>query len=352
MLSQSFLFKLSTLNIIVIASTILLSGLAIYNTACVLMVSVGDLNNAEQKQFNALLFDYLLVFVSLTIIIGSILHYFLTKKLISPVQKLIKSTKQMQKGEYPEPIHTNAQGEISVLTEHFNSLIEQLKLNDTERHQLVSNLSHELRTPLTNLNGYLKALRDGLIEGDAELYEALLNESKRIMEMTEQIESLKEWGELSSHPYTSFEKKNIADLIKQCVHMFQFQLERKNIPLNLEVENCTLSLNTEGIQQVMTNLIDNALNYYEGTAPIDIKGSIQDNFYYITIKNPGLLIPGEEQVRIFERLYRLETSRNRETGGSGLGLAIAKEIVEHHQGEISVSSEEGINTFYITLPIQ
>src|SRR5699024_4576461 len=114
-----------------------------------------------------------------------LLQYYVTKKLVNPVQKLIESTKQMREGEYPDPVSVSARGEIGELAGHFNGLVAQLKSNDEDRNKLVSDLSHELRTPLTNLNGYLKALRDGDIQGDEELYDALLNESKRLTEMTE-----------------------------------------------------------------------------------------------------------------------------------------------------------------------
>jgi two-component system, OmpR family, sensor histidine kinase BaeS len=171
--------NIRSLNIIVITSAIVLSGLAIYNTACVLVGSMGNLNDIQQAQFNSVLFNYLLIFVSGTIITASLLHYYLTRKLVKPVQKLIESTKQMEKGEYPAPVPVTARGEIGELTEHFNGLVDQLKANDADRSKMISDLSHEVRTPLTNLNGYLKALRDGVVEGDTELYQSLLNESKR-----------------------------------------------------------------------------------------------------------------------------------------------------------------------------
>ncbi|SFK88783.1 sensor histidine kinase [Salinicoccus halodurans] len=340
------------MNIIVITSAIVLSGLAIYNTACVLVGSMGNLNDIQQAQFNSVLFNYLLIFVSGTIITASLLHYYLTRKLVNPVQKLIESTKQMEKGEYPAPVPVTARGEIGELTEHFNGLVDQLKANDADRSKMISDLSHEVRTPLTNLNGYLKALRDGVVEGDTELYQSLLNESKRITEMIEQMELLKEWGEISSHHYTEYETRNIAALIEQCAGMFQLQLGRKNISLITDAEDCTFRLNAEGVQQVMTNLIDNALNHYEDSAPIQIKGSAQGGLYHVSVSAPGPAIPDKEKERIFERLYRLDTSRSRETGGHGLGLAIVKEIIDKHNGQIRVSSEDGINTFCFTLPIR
>lgn len=347
---QNFLWRLSALNVIVIASAILLSGLSIYNTACVLVDSMGNLNAVQQAQFNSVLFNYLLIFAAVTIITGSILHYYLTKKLTNPVQQLIESTKQMRKGEYPEPVTNTANGEVGELAEHFNGLVDQLKANDADRNKLVSDLSHELRTPLTNLNGYLKALRDGDIKGDAELYHSLLNESKRITEMIEQVELLKEWGEISSYHYSEYENEDIAELIDQCIGMFRLQLDSKNIPITVEAEKQPIRINPEGIQQVLTNLIDNAVNHHQGNGSLSIEGTVQGDIYKVSVSSPGPAIPDVEKEHIFERFYRIDSSRNRQTGGSGLGLAIAKEIIDAHDGEIGVISKDDINTFWFTLP--
>lgn len=313
---------------------------------------MGNMNSIEQAQFNSLLFNYLLIFVVLTIIAGSLLHYYMTKKLVNPVQNLIKSTKKIKRGEYHEPVSTSAHGEIRELTVHFNGMIEQLKRNDADRSKMISDLSHELRTPLTNLNGYLKALRDGNIKGDSELYHSLLKESKRITEMIEQMELLKEWGEISSQEYIEYEERNIAELIRQSVDMFWVHLEREKMQIAVDTDDCEFRMHSDGVQQVMTNLIDNAVNYHQGDESIQIKGRFQNELYHVSVKSYGPAIPDAQQARIFERLYRMDTSRNRETGGHGLGLAIAKEIIDRHNGEIDVISEDGINTFWFTLPVQ
>jgi len=119
-----------------------------------------------------------------------------------------------------------------------------------------------------------------------------------------------------------------------------------------DMEDYKFKMNADGVQQVVTNLIDNAVNHHHGTAPIEVKGRIQDDFYHVSVSGPGPLIPADERERIFERLYRLDTSRYRGTGGSGLGLAIVKEIINKHEGETGVSSEDGINTFWFTLPVK
>src|SRR5690625_3213624 len=197
-----------------------------------------------------------MIFAAVAIIAASLLQYSMTKNLIQPVQQLIESTKQMKDGEYPMPVESDDHGEIGELTEHFNGLVNQLKANDADRNKLVSNLSHELRTPLTNLNGYLKALRDGHIEGDRELYNSMLDESKRITVLIEHVELFQEWRDISYNHYTVYNNINISNLVDQCIGMFKLQLEKNNIQLESSAEDCTFRMNAEGILQVLTNLID------------------------------------------------------------------------------------------------
>ncbi|WP_245183536.1 sensor histidine kinase [Lentibacillus salicampi] len=339
------------MNIIVVASAIILSGLAIYNTACFLVDTMGHLNDQQQSQYNATLFNYLLIFAVVTIVSGSLLHFYLTKKITKPIRSLIESAKQLKRGEYPKPVKNTAQGEVGELTDHFNGLISQLKTNDDSRQKLVSDISHELRTPLTNLNGYLQALENGDVKGNVELYHALHNESKRLTDIIEQIEWLKEWGDVSSRPYTDHDKADMSELIEQCTAMFQWVLEQKSLDINVTTDSYILSVHAEGIQQVITNLLENAIHYYQGEGHIGIKGNLGDDFYRVSISGPGERIPKEIQHRIFERFYRLDTSRNRETGGGGLGLAIAKEIIEQHNGKIGLHTEGNQNTFWFELPI-
>src|SRR5699024_11504613 len=102
---------------------------------------------------------------------SNVIHYNETKKLINTMKKLINSTIQMKKGDYPTPISSSSTDEIEQLTTHFNDLVQQLKTNQENRKKLVSDISHELRTPLSNLNGYMSALKNGVITGDKKLYE-------------------------------------------------------------------------------------------------------------------------------------------------------------------------------------
>lgn len=308
-------------------------------------------NDQKQANFEATLFQYLWVFSISTIVIGSLIHFYLTKKLMRPLRDLIESTKRMKEGHYPTPITMNSKDEIGELTNHFNELVQQLKDNEQHRQKLVSDLSHEFRTPLSNVNGYLLALKNGVVVADTDLYQSLYEESKRLIQLVEQMEQLKEWDYVSKQTFSEKKPVDIKDLINQSVDMFRWTIKKNGIEVQVEVESSMLKVDHGAISQVLNNLIDNAIQYYEGTDPITIKGEKRLSEYCIFIKGPGRPIPYGEQKRIFERFYRVDQSRSRELGGSGLGLAISKEIIEHHKGKIGVESEEDIHVFWFTLPV-
>ncbi|WP_106497982.1 sensor histidine kinase [Lentibacillus sp. Marseille-P4043] len=348
---KQILWRLTFTNIIIIASFIALSSWAIYNTACFLADGMGTMDSQKQGQFDATLFQYLWVFSISAIVIGSLIHFYFTKKLIHPIRELIESTKQMKQGQYPNPLVVNSDDETGQLINHFNDLVEQLKNNQQYRQKLVSDLSHELRTPLSNLNGYLNALKSGVISGDKQLYQSLHEELKRLISLVEQFEQLKEWDYLSKQTFSQKEPLDMVMLVEQTVEMFHWSLRSAGIEVKVQTKSGVVNVYDGGIPQVISNLIDNAIRYYQGIEPIIVTGENLSTEYKVSVSGPGQIIPLSEQSRIFERFYRVDPSRARDTGGTGLGLAISKEIVDHHNGQIGIRSNGTYHTFWFTLPL-
>jgi two-component system, OmpR family, sensor histidine kinase BaeS len=311
------------------------------------LISMSD---QKQAQFEATLFQYLWIFSIMTIVIGSLTHFYLTRKLIQPLRELIASTKKMKRGEFPNPIIITPDGEIGELITHFNDLVKQLETNEQYRQKLVSDLSHEFRTPLANLNGYLRALQSGVIEGDVRLYQSLQAEAKRLIQLVEQMEQLKEWDWVSKQSFLQKSPVSIKKLVDQSVEMYRLTLKQMNMKVHVDIEPILVTVNSGAITQVISNLLDNAIRYYDGTGPIWIEGRIGPAEYWLGITGPGKPISVLDRERIFERFYRTDQSRSRELGGSGLGLAISKEILERHHGKIGVRSKENVHTFWFTLP--
>lgn len=347
---KGFLWRLTILNFIVVALAMLITGWAIYETACSLVNGIGSPSATRDVQFNATLFQYFLIFTGLGLLISSIIHFYLTKRLIHPIRELIEATKSMKRGTYPPPITLRGNDEISELITHYNELIEQLKQNELYRKKMTDDLSHELRTPIANIKGYLYALQAGDIEGNIGLFGALYDQAEQLAKLIEQFEHLNEWNHRDAQQYFHKEWTAINIMLIHCVEMFKWKCQQAGIKIEMNVEAAEIFMYTEGMQQVLNNLFDNAIRYYEGTGAIEVKGEIVPDYYRISISNPGMSIQTIDQDKIFDRFYRIESSRSRQTGGSGLGLAIAKEMIEIHGGQISVQSENGVNTFIVDLP--
>lgn len=332
-------------------TVIAISGWTIYNTACFLAAEVGNLDTSRQQLFNNTLLNYLWIFMMMAAVIGSIIHFYLIRRFIKPIRSLIESTKELKRGHYPAPVKVYKNDEIGQLARQYNGLIEQLKTNEEQRKRLVTDVSHEIRTPLSNLNGYLLALKDGAIDGEQDLFASLYDESNRLAQMVEQLDQLKEWDYQSAQSMVEKETQDIKSLLSQSVAMVERTLEQESIPLELDVASFEIHLDIPGIQQVVGNLLENAIRYYEGEGPIVLTGEERLNDYLISVSGPSTPIPESKKEKVFKRFYRLDCSRSRMTGGTGLGLAISKEIIErHHQGSIGVQTTETNNIFWVLLP--
>ena len=328
-----------------------MSGFTIYHAACALVSGMGT-DAQRQNQFNASLFQFLWMFSAATIVVGSLLHFYFTKKVMGPLKQLIESTKVMKDGRYPDTIHSDSAGEIGELIGHFNELVQQLKLKEQSRQKIVSDLSHEFRTPLSNLNGYMNALSNGVIEGDPALFKSLHGEAQRLTSMVEQLEQLKEWDSAAAETLVETKQEDMGQLIHQTAGMFHWRLQEKGIPVQIEAAVGTVGVYNGGIQQVLGNLIDNAIRYYEGTSHVRITGEIAGADYRVSISNEGQAISESEAEKLFDRFYRTDPSRTRETGGSGLGLAISKEIIELHKGTIGLDLADGRYVFWFMVPLE
>ncbi|GEN44549.1 sensor histidine kinase [Alkalibacillus haloalkaliphilus] len=349
---KGLLFRLTLLNMLIISVAIILSSFAIYQTACFLVESISGVDSSTQSRFEALLFEYLVIFTIVAILIAGILHFYLTRNLIRPIRQLIQSTKELKSGQNPSLVQYDSNNEVGELIEHYNGLIDQLKQQDEVRNKMIADLSHELRTPVSNLNGYLYAMKSGVIEASEETLQALHLESQRLKQLIEQVDQLKELDYISAQQFINHTVQDVSDVIKQSVSVFEWSFSQASIPVQVDVEACMAKFNQEGIQQVINNLLDNALRYHEGDQPVLVRGYKNDGNYYASVTTSGKPIPTDEQDKIFERFYRVDHSRSRESGGSGLGLSIAKEIIEKHDGTIGVKSYNHSNEFWFVIPIR
>ncbi len=239
---------------------------------------------------------------------------------------------------------------------HIRHTLEQRKseaaVAEQRKNDLVVYLAHDLKTPLTSVIGYLTLLRD---EGQIseELREKYLSIS---LEKAERLEDLiNEFFEITRFSLSSitleYSNVNLTRLLEQLTYEFQPMLSEKNLTCSLEMErDMTLRCDVDQMQRVLDNLLRNAVNYSFEGGTIRIGAAQEGDSMKIWFSNRGNTIPKEKLERIFEQFYRLDSARSSRSGGAGLGLAIAKEIVELHQGTITVRSEDERIKFEVTLP--
>ena len=227
----------------------------------------------------------------------------------------------------------------------FQDMTNEHKL-DNMRKEFVANVSHELKTPITTIKSYAETLMDN--EVDKEIEKKFLNvidgECDRMARLVSDL------LQLSNLDYkkTIWQKQRvfIPELVDEILLKLEFAYKEKNQKVNLEIRDTIpkVVIDKDGIEQVILNIISNAIKYTEDNGEISIDLNILDENIIIRIRDNGVGIPEEDQKRIFERFYRVEKGRSRDMGGTGLGLSIAKQIVEAHEGKIDLTSVLGEGT--------
>jgi signal transduction histidine kinase len=238
------------------------------------------------------------------------------------------------------------------LAQAFNSMAAELEYAEQLRRNMVADVAHELRTPLSNIQGYLEAIRDGMVEPDAGVIRSLNEETSLLSRLVNELQelSLAEAGELK----LVYQAEDITNLVRQAVTPWQPQLTAGEISLSLDVpDNLPLvNIDWQRVNQVLHNILENAVAHTPKGGAINVAASQKGKSVEVSISDTGEGIPAEDLPHIFERFYRVDKSRARATGGSGLGLTIAKRLIEAHGGTITVQSKQGEGSrFSFTLPV-
>ena len=233
----------------------------------------------------------------------------------------------------------------------FNSSQILISLKDiTEREQIeiikkdfFANASHELKSPLTSIIGYEQMILNGIIDDKEEIKEASLKILKEANRMNQIIIDMLELSNLEFSKTYALKEENITNLLNDVIKSYQTKINNKNIKLNLNIDNVILNCNKEQLETLFSNLLDNAIKYNIDNGTIDISLTKE----YFKIKDSGIGIPKEEQNRVFERFYRVDKAKSKETGGTGLGLAIVKHICEKFGYSVTLESEVDNGTTFI-----
>ena len=284
--------------------------------------------------------------------IAVVLAFFLSRLTLTPVKALTSAAKQLGRGDFSQRVQIKNRGEMGELARTFNSMAGDLERADKLRQNMVADVAHELRTPLSNIQGYLEALRDGVVKPDKETIRSLYEEASLLSRLVDDLQelSLAEAGELK----LVRQAEDIGELIRQAVTAVEAQKRAKEVSLAVELPDRLplVNIDSRRIGEVLRNLLENAVAHTGKGDTVIVAARQLDRLVEISVADTGEGIPAKELPNIFERFYRVDKSRARATGGSGLGLTIARRLVEAHGGSIEVQSEPGKGSrFAFTVPV-
>lgn len=320
-----------------------------------IIIGYFGIYNFSEKDvvFKKALFKSFSISMGLAIIIAVIISIVISKQLTKPLSIINKKSLEIRKGNFKEreDIKTSTL-EIKELSDSINYLAESLDKQDALRKRLTSDMAHEIRTPLTILQNSMEAMMDGVISMDKDKIESCYEEVIRINKLVDNLKNIASLEESSLNlNKTNFD---IKEELERICRDFQPYFRKKNINfINKIKENRWVLLDKDKFRQIINNLLSNAFRYSNENGEVQLLEEINDNNIIIKVADKGIGISEEELPLIFERFYRSDKSRDRETGGAGIGLTITKALVEAHGGKIEAESRlnEG-SCFTVILPIE
>ena len=226
---------------------------------------------------------------------------------------------------------------------------------EKSKDELITNVSHDLRTPLTSIIGYLRLIEDKQYHSEEEIIKYAHIAYEKSKQMKNLVEDLFEFTKVQQHGApVNIMTVDLSQLLEQVSASFELEGQKRGIEVTsmTEPEPLKLSADPEKLGRVFSNLVSNALKYGNGASYIKIEAHQHGDQVQIQVKNDGTKIPADSLSHLFERFYRVESSRSKATGGTGLGLAIVKSIVDLHYGKVSVTSDDNETVFTVTLPVE
>ena len=320
-------------------------------------------NKDTVRSLNDQLFRIIIEALVIGLVISVLLSLLLAKTLITPIQYLTRAAEKMAAGDFSAKPDNPAHDEIGTLTRTFNNMagqledsIESLKRSEQTRREFVANVSHELRTPITSIRSYAETMQESGDALDEETRQHFLsvinNESDRMTKIVQDLLTLSRFdaGSYAFDFQTFSFEKSVKDVYS--AQLLEAQHRHHEFSLEFISPMDDIQGDKDRIEQVLINMVSNALKYTRNGGRIRMTAGQEAGEVWCCVRDNGIGIPREDLQHIFERFYRVDKARSRESGGTGLGLSIAYEIVERHGGHFTVDSHKGKGTtMTVYLPV-
>lgn len=301
--------------------------------------------------------DYLsITYITLVVLIflSLIILLFFTEVFYIPLRKIIYATDQYAAGNMHYEFSLDSSDELGYLAATLNYMASEIARSEDIQKKFVANVSHDFRSPLTSMRGYLEAMLDGTVppEMHEKYLNVVMNETDRLAKLTNSLLTLNNLN--TSGMILELSDFDINNVIRNTVATFEGTCEQKKISISLILtgEEMLVHADMTRIQQVLYNLLDNAIKFSHNQSTITIETREKNNKLFVSVKDTGIGIPKDSLKMIFDRFYKTDLSRGKDKKGTGLGLSITKEIIHSHGENINVISTEGVGSeFIFTLPL-
>ena len=320
-------------------------------------------NRETIRSLNEALLRIIAEALAVGLVISVFLSLLLAKTMIAPIQELTHAAEKVASGDFTDKVANDSKDEIGVLTRTFNNMagqlentLDDLKRSEQMRREFVANVSHELRTPITGVKSYAETLAhdpDIPAETRERFLNVILNESDR---MTKIVQDLLTLSRFDAGSFTfSFDEFSFETSVRDVYNAVRMEALAHRHEFTLECESGIPRIRGDKarVEQVLMNMVSNAIKYTKDGGRIAMKAGVRGGEVWCSVKDNGIGIPKEDVQKVFDRFYRVDKARSRESGGTGLGLSIAQEIVVRHGGRIDLKSRLGHgSTITVWLPVE
>ena len=311
----------------------------------VIHTSLDVLRAEKEETLNIMYITLAALLVIALLMVGYIIY--------SPLKKITRATSEYAAGNLTYQVEVETEDEFGRLADSMNLMAKELNEMEEYERKFVANISHDFRSPLTSIKGYVEAMMDGTIpvEFQEKYFNIVLFEADRLKKLTEELLTLNSFG--SKRGMLEITTFDINAVIKNTAASFEGRCTERKISIELLFESWHQPVKADigKIQQVLYNLIDNAIKFSNDNSSIEVETTVRHEKVFVSVKDHGVGIPKESQKKIWERFYKTDSSRGKDKRGTGLGLAIVKEIIQAHNEHINVISTEGVGTeFTFSLP--
>lgn len=314
------------------------------NGYVVIHYEIADLHKEADRYLNISYVELLIL-----LLLSLIILIFFTEIVYLPLRRITKATEQYAAGNMHYELTADSDDEIGYLAASLGYMAQKVASSEDDQKKFIANVSHDFRSPLTSIRGFLQAMLDGTIP--PEMHEKylgiVLNETDRLTKLTNDLLTLNNLN--TKGMILNWTDFDINATIRQVAASFEQTCLKKEITLELILTGSVLYVNADKgrIQQVLYNLIDNAIKFSRSSTSVRLETYEKHRKIFVSVKDHGIGIPRGEQDAVFERFYKTDLSRGKDKKGTGLGLSIVREIIRAHNENINVISTEGVGTEFI-----